>query len=209
MSALLVTSLTAGCIGGLQVGGSLDAGAVGERVEQRYDNLDGYSATVTRTVEVGDDTDVARAEVTVRGDRREVTYIAGSRAGKTVTVPADAEPVFASALGVDSPATASSYGALAESIVASANVTLDRVTTVDDRRTAVVDLEPKDAAAADLTRTVWVDLDRQIPTKIVTSWTTSSGETVSVTVEYDDVTLNEDGDSATAESGSGTPEVAV
>lgn len=208
VSALLVTSLTAGCIGGLPVGGSLDADAVGEQVEQRYDSLDGYSATVTRTIEVGDGTDVARARVTVRGDRRDVTYTAGPRAGETVTGPADDRPVFGAALGVDGPATASGYGALAAALVASANVTVDRVTTVDGRRTAVVELEPTDAAASDLTRTVWVDLDRRIPTTVVTSWTTTSGDTVTVTVEYDDVTLYENGDAATAEAASGTAEVA-
>lgn len=207
MSALLVTSLTAGCIGGLPVGGSLDGDAVREQVEQRYDSLDGYSTTVTRTVEVGDDTDVARATVSVRGDSRDVTYTVGPQAGKTVTGPADAGSVFGAAIGADSPDTASSYGALAESLVTSANVTVERVATVGDRRTAVLEIEPTDPAAANLTRTVWVDLDRRVPTMVVTSWTTTSGDTATITVEYDDITLNEDGEPATADSASGTAEV--
>jgi outer membrane lipoprotein-sorting protein len=195
VAALALTSLTAGCIGGLSTGSALDADAVGERVEQRYAALDGYSATVTRTTSVGDARTETTAELTVRGDRREVTYTAGPRAGETVTSSADAGPVFAA--GVSSPGSASTYGAVAESLVASSNVTVDRLTTTRGHRTAVVEFAA--ANASGVTRTVWVDLDRRVPLKVVTEWTTADGTNATVTVTFDDVTLAENDSSASAE----------
>ncbi|MFB6269477.1 MAG: outer membrane lipoprotein-sorting protein [Halobacterium sp.] len=199
-AALAVTALTAGCIGGLPVGSSVDAAVVEERVEQRYAALDGYGATVTRTVEVGDQTTEATARVRVRrGDGRTVTYTDGPRAGETVTASADSAPVFGAPLGA-SESTPATFGALAASLVRANNVTVDRVTTHDGHRTAVLELTPEnDSSAADRTHRVWVDLDRRIPLKVVTTWTTADGETATVTVEYEDVTLYERNDSGGAE----------
>ncbi|MGB9963627.1 hypothetical protein [Halobacterium sp. CBA1126] len=199
-TALVVVSLTAGCIGGLSADGSVDAAAVGDAVEQRYAALDGYDATVTRTVEVGDSTTATSANVAVRGDRREVTYESGPRAGETVAGSADGGPVFDAGTGAGSPATPAGYGALAETLVRTSNVSVERVTSHDGHRTAVVELDPRDDAsgAANVSRTVWVDLDREIPLKVVTSWTTADGEPASVTVNYEDVSLVENG-SASAE----------
>ncbi|MCD2202263.1 hypothetical protein [Halobacterium sp. KA-6] len=191
-TALVVVSLTAGCIGGLSADGSVDASAVGDAVEQRYAALNGYDATVTRTVEVGDSTTTARANVTVRGDRREVTYTAGPRAGETIAGTTDGGPVFDAGTSAGSPATAAGYGALAEALVRTSDVSVERVTTYDGHRAAVVELDPQENATddgANATRTVWVDLDREIPLKVVTSWTTADGQSASVTVTYDDVTL--------------------
>lgn len=203
VAALVVVSLTAGCIGGLSADGSVDAAAVGDTVEQRYAALNGYDATVTRTVEVGDSTATTSANVTVRGEQREITYRAGPRAGETVTTTTDSGPVFDAATGADSPATPAAYGELAASMVRTSDVTVERVRSYDGHRTAVVELEPHENATGDATnvsRTVWVDLDREIPLKFVTSWTTADGESASVTVTYDDVTLYENGnESASAE----------
>ncbi|GAA0266582.1 hypothetical protein [Halobacterium noricense] len=191
-TALVVVSLTAGCIGGLSADGSVDANAVGDAVEQRYAALNGYDATVTRTVEVGDSTTAARANVTVRGDRREVTYSAGPRAGETMAGTTDSGPVLGTGVATDTPATPAGYGALAESLVRTSDVSVERVTTYDGHRTAVVELDPQENATGDgtnVSRTVWVDLDREIPLQVVTSWTTDDGQSASVTVTYDDVTL--------------------
>lgn len=200
-SALVVTALTAGCIGGLSADGSVDAAVVEERVEQRYAALDGYSASVTRTVEVGDRSSESSATVTVGSDdRRTVTYTAGPRAGETVVRSADDGPVFDAALAGSAPSTPAGFGALAASLVSASNVSVDRVTNHDGHRTAVVELTPSvDGSAADRTHTVWVDLDRRVPLQVVTSWTTASGEQATVTVEYDDVTLYEDTESGSAE----------
>ncbi|WP_336034254.1 LolA family protein [Halobacterium yunchengense] len=199
-AALAVTLLTSGCIGGLSSDGSLDAAAVGDYVEQRHAALDGYSADVTRTVAVGDETSTVSATVDVeRGERQRVTYTDGPRAGETVARSTDAGPVFDAALGADGPATPARFGDLAEELVRANNVTLERVTVVDARRTAVLELTPRsNASAADLTRTVWVDLERNVPTRVETSWTTADGRSATVTVAYDDVTLVEN-ESASAE----------
>jgi outer membrane lipoprotein-sorting protein len=64
-----------------------------------------------------------------------------------------------------------------------------------------VALQPRENATGDvanLTRTVWVDLDRAIPLKVVTSWTTAAGQEATMTVAYDDVSLVEN-QSASAE----------
>jgi|AntDeeMinimDraft_5_1070356.scaffolds.fasta_scaffold22497_1 outer membrane lipoprotein-sorting protein len=200
-AALAVLTLTAGCIGGLSADGSVDAAAVGETVEQRYAALDGYEATVTRTVDVdGTTTAEARATVTVRDEQRAVEYTAGPRAGETVEVSAD-EPVFGAGASSDGPGTAAGYGALAEALVRTSDVSVERVTRHDGHRTAVVALQPRENATGDvanLTRTVWVDLDRAIPLKVVTSWTTAAGQEATMTVAYDDVSLVEN-QSASAE----------
>lgn len=196
-AALAVLTLTAGCIGGLSADGSVDAAAVGNMVEQRYAALDGYEATVTRTVAVGGTTtSEASASVSVSGERRAVEYTAGPRAGQTVEASAD-EPVFGAAAGSDAPATAAGYGALAEALVRTSNVSVERVTRHDGHRTAVVELQPRENATSPgvtaVTRTVWVDVERAIPLKVVTSWTTPDGERATMTVNYDDVTLAQNG----------------
>jgi outer membrane lipoprotein-sorting protein len=203
-TALVVLSLLAGCSGSLPVGSTPDAATVGDEVEQRYAALEGYSATVTRTVEVGDNQTTTSAEVTVdTGDRRRVAYTAGPRAGTTVRTAADAGPVFDTGAGVGTTGTPAVYGALAETLVAASDVTLDRVTTRDGRRTAVLTFEPASnasaAAPADLTRTVWVDLERRIPLQVETTWTTAAGQQASVSVTYDDVTLFDSEAAARAE----------
>lgn len=197
-AALAVLTLTAGCIGGLSTDGSVDAAAVGETVEQRYDALDGYEATITRTVDVdGTTTTEARATVTVRDEQRAVEYTAGPRAGETVEASADG-PVFGAGASADTPATAASYGTLAEALVRTSDVSVERVTRHDGHRTAVVELQPLENATTDVTRTVWVDLNRAIPLQVVTSWTTADGQEATTTVAYDDVTLLEN-QSASAE----------
>lgn len=203
-TALVVLSLLAGCVGSLPAGSGLDAAAVGDEVEQRYAALEGYSATVTRTVEVGDRRTTTSAVVSVdTGDERRVAYTAGPRAGTTVTTPADAGPVFDAGAGVGTTGTPAVYGALAERLVAASDVTLDRVTTRDGHRTAVLTFEPaaNDTAAAGsaLTRTVWVDLERRVPLEVTTTWTNAAGQAVSVTVTYDDVTLFDSEAAARAE----------
>lgn len=193
-AALAVLALTAGCIGGLSADDSLDATAVGDAVEQRYDALDGYEATITRTVEVDGATAAeAEASVTVRDEQREIEFTAGPRAGETVQASVE-EPIFGAGADSDSPATAAGYGALAAALVRTSDVSVERVTRYDGHRTAVVELEALDNAttgdASDLTRTVWVDVDRAIPLQVVTSWTTADGEQVTTTVAYEDVTLH-------------------
>ncbi|MCD2204941.1 hypothetical protein [Halobacterium sp. KA-6] len=202
-TALVALTLTAGCIGGLSTDGSVDADAVGDAVEQRYAALDGYDATVTRTVDVGDSTTTARAAITVRGDQRQVTYTAGPNAGETVTSAADSGPVFETATSRTGAAAPAGYGALAETLVRTSNVSVDDVTSYEGHQTAVVALDATanetSTGATNVTRTVWVDLDRKIPLKVVTSWTTANGQPASVTVTYDNVTLHENNASNTAE----------
>jgi outer membrane lipoprotein-sorting protein len=193
MSALVVLSLLAGC-GALPSGSSLDAATVGDEVEQRYAALEGYSATVTRTVEVGDEQRTRAADVTVDvGDQRRVAYTEGPRAGTTVTTAADDGPVFDAGAGVGTTGTSAVYGALAERLVAASDVTVERVTELSDRRVAVLTFEPADddtaASRADLTRTVVVDLERRVPLRVETTWTTDAGEQASVTVTYDHITV--------------------
>ena len=197
-AALAVLTLTAGCIGGLSADGSVDAVAVGEAVEQRYDALDGYDATITRTVTVdGTKTAEARAAVSVGDGERTVEYTAGPRAGETVEASAD-DPVFGAGASSDDSVTAAGYGALAEALVRTSDVSVERVTRHDGQRTAVVELQPRENTTADVTRTVWIDLERSIPLRVVTSWTTADGQQATTTVAYDDVTLVEN-ESASAE----------
>jgi outer membrane lipoprotein-sorting protein len=224
---LACLALLAGCT---TVPGSTltDADAVGDRVETRYDAIDRYEATVTKTVQTNRGTSSVRARVTVETDDfARVEYRTGPRAGTVTTT--DLSSASATAATVSTGVRAATdggvptYGALAAELVRSNDVTVERTTILDGRRTAVVSLVPADGAnatrhgadgtgAADVTETsdgtnesatsverrVWVDTERLIPLRVETTWTGANGEAVTETVTYSDVTLVEDGENHSA-----------
>ncbi|GAD52594.1 hypothetical protein MBEHAL_1354 [Halarchaeum acidiphilum MH1-52-1] len=187
--------LLAGC-STLSSTGISDADAVGEQVQHRYDAIDRYSATVTKTVETpnGETSVSARLSADTDGAAT-VTYESGPRAGTTRTYASAARsPVLAT--GPDgAPARGATYGALAASLVRTNDVSIDGTTVLDGHRSVVVSLVPDgdgNASAADgLERRVWVDVERRIPLRVETTWTTATGANVTETVRYANVTLDE------------------
>lgn len=199
--------LLAGCIG-LPTGGISDADSVGESVQNRYDAIESYSATVTRTVETSSGAATASARLAVdTDDRMRVAYETGPRAGTVETIDLSADnnagPVLSTSLGRANDGRAVSYGALAATLVRTNDVTLERTTVVDGRHTAVVSLVPHDAenGSASIERRLWIDTERRIPVRIETTWTDDAGESVTETVRYTNVTIVEANESSAGDGG--------
>ncbi|GGN10000.1 LolA family protein [Halarchaeum nitratireducens] len=192
-------ALTIGLVGALLLAGcstlpsgGLNADAVGEQVQHRYDAIEGYSATVTKTVEANDETSTVRAHVSADVDgATTVTYRSGPDAGTTVRYETPTRAPVLSAGRRDAATRDATYGALAASLVRTSNVSVDGTTVLDGHRTAIVSLSPANASVNDTERRVWVDTDRRIPLRVETTWTTASGTTVTETVRYENVTLSE------------------
>jgi outer membrane lipoprotein-sorting protein len=168
-----------------------DPDAVAQQVESRHDALDGYRATVVRTVSTGESTVTTRATVTVENpDYRRVEYHTGPRAGEVSVTNATAEPVFSPATrGTGTPAT---YGALAARLVRGNDVEYLGRTEIRDHEAAVVSLIPAngtDGTSTTVTeRRVWVDTERLVPLRVRTTWETADGP-VTETIGYRNVSL--------------------
>ncbi|GAA0313423.1 hypothetical protein [Halarchaeum salinum] len=188
--------LLAGC-STLPTGGLSDADAIGEQVQHRYDAIEGYSATVTKTVETEHATSTVSAHVSADTDgATTVTYRSGPNAGSTVTYET-ATRASALATGPSDAATrGSTYGALAASLVRTNDVSITGTAVVEGHQTAVVSLTDGNTSDADdAARRVWIDTERRIPLRVETTWTTADGVNVTETVTYTNVTLRETGDS--------------
>lgn len=178
-----------------------DAEKVSDRVENRYEAIDGYTATVTRTVATSARTSTTRARITANtSTQARIEYLAGSRAGTTRTVDLSAETpalTFSSGLQSATDEPIPSYGALAETLVRTNNVTVQGTEYIDGERTIVVSLTPTETGeqSVDVERQVWIETDRRVPLRVRTTWTTSNGRTVTETVQYSDVSLREHGSS--------------
>ena len=198
--------VTAGCLAptGTKVENSA---AVAEQVESRYENVDGFQATMVRTLNRSTRSTVTRATVRFeKGESLRIAYQSGPRAG-TVTVIDDPSPasVFggteAAATGAKADADAAEvYGALAGELVRSNEVVYAGADTLDGHRVARFTMTPSanssdGVAQHNLTeRQVWIDTERGVPLK-VQSTMRASGATVTETIRFRNVTL-------TARSGS-------
>lgn len=191
-------ALLAGCTA--SSGGTLaDAERVSDEVQTRYDALDGYSATVTQTVTTRTGTSTVQARVTANTSSwARIEYLNGPRAGTVRTVDLSADgtaPTFSAGLQPATDGRVHSYGALAETLVRTNNVTVEGTETLDGHRTVVVSFVPeqKSAAGVSVERRVWVDVDRRVPLRVETTWTGADGQTATETVRYTDVNLYENG----------------
>jgi outer membrane lipoprotein-sorting protein len=187
-------SVTAGCLApaGTEID---DSDAVAEQVESRYETLDGFQATMVRTVESGGDRETTRATVTFdKGDYLRIAYHDGPNAGQT-TVINDPSPsrLFAEGDVESSRADAAAiYGALAADLVEQYDVVYDGTDTIDGQRVAVYTLTPSTNATGDqrrLTeRRVSVDVDRMVPVRMRSNWTADGAE-VTETIRFENVSL--------------------
>lgn len=188
--------LSTGCVG-LPNGGVSDAESVGDAVHQRYESIDRYSATVTKTVETSTGTSHVRATIMVdTGEEMRIAYQTGPRAGTVerldISSTSATKPLLSTGLKQVSGGS-TSYGALAAELVRTSNVSRDRMTTLNGRRTAIVSLVPQDTnnRSERVKRRIWIDTERLIPQRIQTRMTTVSGETITETVHYSNVTIHE------------------
>jgi hypothetical protein len=154
---------------------------------------------MTQTVTTQAGTSSVRARVTANtSSSARIEYLTGPRAGTVQTVDLSAggdAPVLSTGLQRATDGAVPSYGALAETLVRTNNVTVEGMETLEDHRTAVVSLVPERTStdAVSVERRVWVDVDRRIPLRVETTWTGTDGRTVTETIRYTDVTLYENG----------------
>jgi len=200
----------AGCIA-VPSGSISNADSVGEQVQSRYDAIDRYEATVTKTVETGARTSSVDATVTVvKSEFTRVAYHSGPHAGTvrntSTSGPSNVGPMLSTSIQPPSERQLPSYGALAAELVRTNNVTVERTTDLGERRAVVVSVVPDSTETTSpddrVERRLWIDSERLIPLRIETTWTQSDGQTVTETVRYSNVTLGEQGTAqSTTESG--------
>ncbi|WP_435175160.1 LolA family protein [Halorussus sp. AFM4] len=187
--------LTAGCLG--SVGTSVDdPRSVAQQVEARYDALDEYRTTIERTVSTGEATATTRATLRfVKGESLRIAYRTGPRAG-TVTVVDDPTP--STLLTTDAARaetavgeTPASYGAVAANLVRTNNVTYTGTTVLDGRPAVVLTLEPNgnETATALVERRVWIDAERRVPLRVVSTWESERGE-ITETLRFTNTSLS-------------------
>jgi outer membrane lipoprotein-sorting protein len=208
--------LLAGCTT-VQNGSVTDPDAVGDHVQTRYDSIDRYEATVTKTVTGPAQTTTVRASLTVETDEyTRIEYQTGPRAGTVTTIDTSSarsgQPTLSTGARAAMDGAVPTYGALASELVATSNVTVERTTVLDGRQTAIVSFVPDNTTDDRTTdvrveRHVWIDTERQIPLQIETTWSMADGESVTETVRYTNVTVTEQ--SQTTADGAGMAEGGV
>lgn len=197
--------VTAGCLGtpGTEVD---NPEAVTDPVESRYEQLDGFQATMIQTVETDDRSTEARATVTFdKGDYLRIAYHTGPKAG-SVTVVDDPSPskLFAGTRTDTQRSDASTfYGTVVADLVRENEVVFDGRERLDGRPTAVFSVTPPgddEAMERSPERRIWIDTDRVVPLRIESNWT-ADGETVTETIRFEDISLGIPGYDASAASG--------
>ena len=187
--------VTAGCLApaGTEID---DSKAVAEQVESRYEALDGFQATMVRTVERGQYNNTTRAGVAFeKGNYLRIAYRTGPKAG-TVTVIDDPEPSRLLANGAAETVRADAsdvYGALAADLVERNDVVFDGTSTIDGHRVAVYSLTPANGSGEPeqprlLERRVTVDVERMVPIRLESTWRADDQE-ITETIRFTDVKL--------------------
>ncbi|MFB6179630.1 MAG: outer membrane lipoprotein carrier protein LolA [Halorientalis sp.] len=192
---LVVLSVTAGCLA--PTGSKIDnSQAVGKHVENRYESLDGFQATMIRTVERGGTRNTTRATVAFdKGRYLRIGYETGPHAGSATVVE---DPSAAKVLGAGEAApgrgdSAQVYGAVAASIVRQNDVVYQGLSRVEGHRVAVYSLRPQtnrsETGAHLLERRVSVDLARQVPIRLRSTWAVD-GQNVTETIRFTNIKLS-------------------
>jgi hypothetical protein len=155
--------------------------------------------TVTQTVTTDGGSSSVRARVTANTSSwAHVEYLSGPHGGTSRMIDLSGTgtlPTFSTGLQRATAGPVPSYGGLAEALVRTSELDVDRIETLDGHRTAVVSLVPESSTSdrVRVERRLWIDIDRRLPLQIETTWTRSDGQTVTETVRYTDIALYENG----------------
>jgi outer membrane lipoprotein-sorting protein len=207
--AIAVLLVLAGCgavpEGGVGAGTAFDESMVGDRVQDRYDRLGSYRATIVRTVTVDGTTERTRATVVYeRPNSLRIDYEVGPRAGEVVLVDATTVSVYADGRLVrreprtDPLRNYSAYDRLVARTLRGENVTYAGTERVAGHHAVAFSASPEDDPTVD--RTVWIDSERQVPLRLRTVRTGERNATVTTTVVS--LTLDADTRGAFAYNGS-------
>jgi outer membrane lipoprotein-sorting protein len=145
---------------------------------------------MVRTVTVDNDTRTTRATVAFdKGETLTIAYRTGPQAGTVTVIENPAERVFRTEQRrADAGAR---VAAVAADLTRRNEVVFEGTQRLDGTVTAVFSIEPPaNAAESRPERRVWSDVTRAIPLRITSTWT-ASGQTVSETIRFTDVSLGE------------------
>jgi outer membrane lipoprotein-sorting protein len=181
--------LTAGCLGapGTEVD---DPGAVADQVESRYEQLDGFEATMVQRVTVGNETRTTHATVAFEKDESlRIAHRTGPKAGEVTVIENPSAKLF-SGETTDAESEASArFGTVAADLVRENEVVFEGTERLDGQPAAVFSITPPDdTAATQPERRVWIDAERVVPLRIESNWT-EDGQQVNETIRFRNVSL--------------------
>jgi outer membrane lipoprotein-sorting protein len=174
--------------------------AVADRVEQRMNDIDGFSATRTNTVTVDGETQTSRAEVWIRPDTGQSRSEALSPerqagdvtvVGDDVTWYYDASENLATRTNITIPdSTDSGIGGQLSRLVEDRSVVYDGEVQLEGQSVWKVRLLPDNESDDRITSnvTMWVDTEKRFPVQV--RYAMSGELNVTATVHYDDLTIN-------------------
>ena len=196
LAVLLVTS---GCLSG-PLGSDLTTDQIGERIEQKYAEIDSYEANVTTTISGAgmNQTTVMHTVAKPKARMMRTEYTSpDSMAGDLVVSNGsamwmyDANENTAQNLdisGLELPTTPQ-YGQLVEQFTDQYDITQKGTATIAGRDTYVLELTPKNNTEFAMNGTVWIDTERWFPVKTELSMSVQN-ETTTVTTVYRNLTFN-------------------
>lgn len=213
--AVALLLVTAGCLGGVGFGGDdtdddatenetderPDADELLEKSVQAESSVETLHGVQTTTWEDGDETVSTTQEVWQRGpvdsrtellesDESEQYDVMVSNGATVWMYDEDANEVVRTDLGFD-PAEMEALGeGMAETVYDGMNATLAGTETVADREAYVVELTPNGDEAMYESATLWIDRETHYPLK-QESTTSFDGE-MTITVEFEEITLDPD-----------------
>ncbi|MFC7133678.1 MULTISPECIES: LolA family protein [Salinibaculum] len=181
--------VTAGCLGapGTEVD---DPSVVADQVESRYEQLDGFQATMTQRVQVGSETRTARATVAFdKGNALVVEPQTGPNAGEVTIIENPSAKLFAGQRTATAFEAEALYGTVAADLVRENEVVFERRDRVGGRLAVVFVITPPDSAAETRPeRRVWIDAERAVPLRIESTWT-EDGQRVAETIQFENISL--------------------
>ncbi|MFC4448425.1 outer membrane lipoprotein-sorting protein [Halorussus aquaticus] len=200
--ALLV--VFSGCAG-MQFGETdMSADEIGEKVEQKYENIGTFTGTVTTKIVTGNETRTTKANVWINQSASEMRYeyVAPESQNGTILVKNESamwtynettntvRKTNISSLGTQG--MSQNYQQLVETVLENYNVSYRGTETVGNRSTYVLSLVPKSGSSlANITQnyTLWIDKDSWFPVKrhMVSSF---GNQTYETTTTYSNLTLD-------------------
>lgn len=194
---IVVALLLAGCSAVPSGTVSGPPAQIGEQVQSRYDSIDWYSATVDRSVTTSEGTTTTSASVVVKsGEWMQVTYRSGPRTGTTTHVSLSDTSAPQALYKMQWSGTDQSHppslGAMATAVAKTHNLTIDRTTVIDGHVVAVLSIDPRNGTTDPNERQhLWVDTQRRIPLKYVSTWTDTNGQKTTETIQFSNITIHE------------------
>ena len=176
--------------------GLSDADEIGENVQDRYDKIEKYSATVERTIITPDGEVTRTVDIHVKtGEEMVVQYRNGPMAGtiETVDLAGTSAPqtVVSNNHGI-SESDQSPLETMTRSLLETHNVSVERSTMYESRPTVVLSIQTQNANnSSENNQYLWVDTERQVPLKYKSTWQTTHGETVTEIIRLSNVSINE------------------